>query len=258
MERTIKIKTLVSLFCVTSLLLMAGPSCASKDEIRKPSYKTSQSYKKTAARRSSGSSRRYHVVRRGETLYRIARRYGVTVSSVKRVNRIRDVRDIKIGTRLLIPAKSSSNRRSGARRKKRVAKRYTPPPARSSIRLAWPLKKVKVSSRYGIRSSKKHDGVDLSAPRGTPILAAAPGTVIFSDWGPSGYGKIVIVKHNKQYITVYAHNQKNLIRKGQRVSRGQKIATVGKSGRATGYHVHFELRINRKTVDPERYLPRRR
>ncbi len=89
-------------------------------------------------------------------------------------------------------------------------------------------------------------------------MAAAPGTVIFSDWGPSGYGKIVIVKHNQQYITVYAHNQKNMIRKGQRVSRGQKIATVGKSGRATGYHVHFELRINRKTVDPERYLPRRR
>ncbi len=82
--------------------------------------------------------------------------------------------------------------------------------------------------------------------------------MIFSDWGPGGYGRLVIVQHSADIVTVYAHNERNLVKSNQRVRKGQTIATVGRSGRATGYHLHFEVR--RKTVPqpPFSFLPQRR
>jgi murein DD-endopeptidase MepM/ murein hydrolase activator NlpD len=93
---------------------------------------------------------------------------------------------------------------------------------------------------------QRHDGIDIVAPADTPIQAAADGKVIYSDWGPGGYGRIVILQHGTDLVTVYAHNHRNLVRTGQFVRQGDQIATVGKSGRATGYHLHFEIR--RKTI----------
>jgi len=198
------------------------------------------------------------VVQTGETVYSISRRYGVSVSAIIRANNIRDVKDIKVGTRLVIPDEKVG---SPASRRKRTpsagkAKTWTPPA--TNVRFMWPLKSFRVTSGFGALKSRKHDGLDLAAPKGTPIMAAANGKVIFSGQGPSGYGKIVIVKHDTRTITVYAHNYKNLVREGQVVRRGDKIATVGRSGRADGYHLHFELRIDRKPVDPRRHLPKLR
>ncbi|OGV97256.1 MAG: hypothetical protein A3I04_01845 [Nitrospinae bacterium RIFCSPLOWO2_02_FULL_39_110] len=117
----------------------------------------------------------------------------------------------------------------------------------------WPVK-GNLTSGFGFRSKGKHDGIDISAPKGRVIIASASGKIIFSGWGPTGYGKIVIIKHSKKYVTVYAHNYKNLVEKGQSVRKGEKIALVGSTGRATGPHLHFELRINRIPVDPLPYL----
>ncbi len=230
------------LLLVALLLSITALSCASKDSIRKQTYSRSgKGYGKTFARSKT------HIVRKGETLSSIARRYRVSVSSLKKLNRIKDVRDIKIGTRLVIPGTSRKTRASSGRRGSAP---------KTNIKFIWPLKKVRVSSRFGIRSSKKHDGIDLKARKGTTIMAAAGGSVIYSGWGPSGYGRVVIIKHSRNAITVYAHNRRNLVRQGERVRRGQRIATVGDSGRTTGYHLHFELRLNRMPVDPERYLPK--
>ncbi|MBI3599116.1 MAG: M23 family metallopeptidase [Nitrospinae bacterium] len=118
----------------------------------------------------------------------------------------------------------------------------------------WPLK-GKLTSGFGFRSKRKHDGIDIAAPKGTNIFAAADGKVIFSGWGPTGYGKLVIVKHSNKYVTVYAHNYKNFTENGQTVKKGEKIALVGDTGRATGPHLHFELRVNRIPVDPLPFLP---
>ena len=118
----------------------------------------------------------------------------------------------------------------------------------------WPVKGT-LTSGFGLRSKSKHDGIDIGAPKGTKIVASADGKVIFSGWGPTGYGKIVIIKHSKKYVTVYAHNSKNFAKEGQSIKKGEKIALVGSTGRASGPHIHFELRVNRIPVNPLPYLP---
>lgn len=118
----------------------------------------------------------------------------------------------------------------------------------------WPLKGI-ITSGFGFRSKSRHDGIDISAPKETKIASSASGKVIFSGWGPTGYGKIVIIKHSKKYVTVYAHNHKNFVKTGRSVGKGEKIASVGSTGRATGPHLHFELRVNKIPVDPLPFLP---
>jgi murein DD-endopeptidase MepM/ murein hydrolase activator NlpD len=118
------------------------------------------------------------------------------------------------------------------------------------------LKEGRVSSFYGPRGGGFHDGVDLGAPKGTPVYAARAGKVIYSGRGIRGYGNVVIVKHNEIYSTIYAHNAKNLVRHGAYVRQGEKIALVGATGRATGPHLHFEVRRNERPYDPFFVLPR--
>lgn len=115
-----------------------------------------------------------------------------------------------------------------------------------------------ITSKFGVRKNGKHDGIDLAANRGVKILAAADGTVLFSGYGPTGYGLTVLIKHTDNVFTVYSHNDKNLVKKGKRVRRGQAIATVGKTGRASGDHLHFEVRVNRVAYNPLAYLPKRK
>jgi murein DD-endopeptidase MepM/ murein hydrolase activator NlpD len=104
----------------------------------------------------------------------------------------------------------------------------------------------------------RHDGIDIIAPADTPIRAAADGEVIYSDWGPGGYGRIVILQHGTDLVTVYAHNHRNLVHTGQFVRQGDQIATVGKSGRTTGYHLHFEIRRKTIPISPFELLSRNR
>src|SRR5690606_15832526 len=98
----------------------------------------------------------------------------------------------------------------------------------------WPLKKIQITSPLGQRGRAFHEGVDLRAKTGTPVLAVAPGTVVYSGRKISGYGRMVVLKHSEQLFTVYAHHSKNLVKKGDQVKQGQKIALSGSSGRASG------------------------
>jgi len=199
-----------------------------------------------------------HIVRPGENLYRISRFYGVETQRVIRVNRIRDVTELQVGDRLFIPRATKSQPDYA----------LTPGPAGRSplrsgdralalreakLRFVWPLS-GKVSSRFGWRSGRKHEGIDIPAKRGTLIRAAEAGRVIHSG-ELSAYGYVVIVKHAGRYSTVYAHNRKNKVRKGQFVEQGDVLASVGKSGNASGYHLHFEVRRDRIAQDPVKYLP---
>lgn len=109
---------------------------------------------------------------------------------------------------------------------------------------------MRVHPRYG--SKKFHSGIDLSAPRGTPIHATADGIISFSGWS-KGNGNIVVIEHGHGFSTVYAHNTKNLIKVGQTVKRGQKIATIGSTGVSTGPHVHYEVWKNGERVNPESF-----
>jgi murein DD-endopeptidase MepM/ murein hydrolase activator NlpD len=111
-----------------------------------------------------------------------------------------------------------------------------------------------VNSGFGPRGASFHDGLDISAPEGTSIRSVEHGDVIYSDQ-LRGYGNIVIIRHGGGIVSVYAHNQVNLVRNGQQVARGEVIARVGSTGRVTGPHLHFEIRKNNLAQDPMRYLP---
>lgn len=199
----------------------------------------------------------YHTVLAGQTLFRIAEVYDVHLKVLQRANAIRDADSIKVGQRLWIP---------GARRVLRVpvtAKtlaKKKPPRSRAKKTmtgyLVWPVQGV-LTSRFGRRKGRNHDGIDIAAKKGTPIFAAAAGRVVLSGWGPTGYGLMVIIKHPNHLITVYAHNSKNHVKENAIVRQGQRIASIGSTGRSTGPHLHFEVRNDTHSVDPLKYLPKR-
>ena len=100
-------------------------------------------------------------------------------------------------------------------------------------------------------------GIDIAVKPGTPIHAVAAGTVIYSDNKQRGYGNLVIIEHKNRVVSVYAHNRRNLVDEGDSVRQGAPIAEVGNTGRSTGPHLHFELRVRGKAVNPLDYLPAR-
>ncbi len=118
------------------------------------------------------------------------------------------------------------------------------------VPMRWPLNSVFITSPFGPRRSSFHDGVDLRARIGTPVYAAHSGRVLYSGNKISGYGKIVILKHPSGLMTIYAHNSRYIVKKGQKIKEGQKIAYAGNSGRSSGPHLHFEIRDGVLSVDP--------
>jgi murein DD-endopeptidase MepM/ murein hydrolase activator NlpD len=188
--------------------------------------------------------RRAHRVLAGQTLWRIARLYGVTVEEIMRLNNIDSVYHLRVGQTLLLPATSL-----------KVADAGAPEPSSRSLNLfSWPLVGV-ITSGYGLRHGEMHHGIDIAAPTGTPIKAARAGTVVYAGWR-SVYGRTVIVDHGDGTRALYGHASAILVRKGQKVKAGQSLARVGKSGRATGPHLHFELHQGERTVNPLAYLKR--
>lgn len=224
------------LFC---LFLLVVFSCGGTQEVVRPS-----------------KSWQLHIVRKGETLYSISRRYGTTVETLRKANKIQDPHKLRAGQRIWVPKRSRKYRPPDQ-------KKTTPIPDDSQgkklygVQLIWPIK-GKISSRFGVLSNRIHDGIDIVGRKGTAIRAAEKGEVIFSGWGPGGYGRMIILKHSKRVLTVYAHNDANLVGKNRKVKKGEMIAKVGKSGKATGNHLHFEVRIDRKPRDPLKFLPRRK
>lgn len=121
----------------------------------------------------------------------------------------------------------------------------------------WPARGI-LTSGYGWRWGRMHQGIDVAAPVGTPIVAAAPGVVEFSGWNSGGYGNMVDIRHPDGNKTRYAHNSRNLVRVGQKVEQGQQIATMGSTGFSTGPHVHFEIHVPRQgAINPIAMLPDR-
>jgi murein DD-endopeptidase MepM/ murein hydrolase activator NlpD len=127
---------------------------------------------------------------------------------------------------------------------------------RGAPRLAWPTDTGKLSSPYGRRGRRHHDGIDISVPYGSPVYAAADGEVVYVG-SLRGYGRMVIIKHGNGFVTVYAHNARHEVRAGARVRRGALVARVGRSGRTTGVVLHFEVRKDNVAYDPLGFLPPR-
>lgn len=124
----------------------------------------------------------------------------------------------------------------------------------------WPLR-GQISSQFGSRihpmfkTKSSHSGIDIAAPSGTPVKAAADGEVLYVGW-MRGYGQVVILDHGRNYSTVYAHLSSTAVKESQVIKAGNTIGRVGKTGNATGYHLHFEVRINGQVQNPINYLKR--
>lgn len=120
--------------------------------------------------------------------------------------------------------------------------------------ISWPVKSPDMSRGFSTWG-RGHFGLDLRGRRGTKILSSHDGKVIYTGKGFRGYGKLVIVEHPNNYATFYAHLNKIKVKQGQLVSQNQVLGTMGATGNARGVHLHFELRINKKAVDPMQFLP---
>jgi murein DD-endopeptidase MepM/ murein hydrolase activator NlpD len=191
----------------------------------------------------------YHVVERHQTLYRICKTYGVDLKQVASLNGIPDPSKIETGQRVFIP---------GAKNVLKVEIYIDDVAAEQGEKLRIAYKKLdfiwpvegKISDVFTEVENKKHQGIDISSPLGTPIRASNAGKVIYSNNGIKGYGNLIILRHSEEYVTIYAHNQVNLVEEGTWVEKGQTIGKVGQTGRATGPHLHFEIRKNNKPLDP--------
>jgi len=103
--------------------------------------------------------------------------------------------------------------------------------------------------------SHLHRGIDIAVPKGTPVIATADGEVVYAAYSKNGYGRLVRIAHGGGIETWYAHLKSLDVRQGARVKQGQQIGRVGRSGRTTGFHIHYEVHVNGEAVEPRRYLP---
>lgn len=204
-----------------------------------------------------------HTVVAGETLFRIARDHGLTVEALLALNPGVTAANLAVGTVLRLSdrapvAKAAAPDAAQARPRFVPSRPNAPPPRRTWAGcqgkgcLEWPLRGV-IYARFGKRGGEQHEGLDLAAPEGSPIGAAAEGTVIYAG-EQAGYGKVVIVQHAGDLVTVYAHNRENVATEGQKVQAHTPLAKVGTSGRTSGPHVHFEVRKGATPVDPVKFL----
>lgn len=260
-----------------------------------------------------------HTVRRGQTLFSIARTYGVTVQRLAAANKITDPSRVTTGQRLIIPQPKGIDRPSGAKGSDRPpgtrgsdrpsstkgidrpagAKRSDRPPGAnqpdrpsgskgadrpsgrnappqprpSAVRkpvparlspavtelfssLQWPVEGPVISTFAAPRRGpRQHKGIDIKSPEGAPVKAVADGVVTLAQDHHGLYGRLIVLNHGAGVTSYYGHNSRNLVEEGQRVSAGEVIALVGRSGNASTEHLHFELRVEGAALDPAKLLP---
>jgi murein DD-endopeptidase MepM/ murein hydrolase activator NlpD len=195
----------------------------------------------------------YHVVERHQTLYRICKTYGVDLKEVASLNGISDPSNIQTGQRIFIPRAKKVLRVEIYIDDVVAEQGENAKIAYKKLDFIWPVE-GKISDVFEGAESRRHQGIDISSPMGTPIRASNAGMVIYSNNTIKGYGNLIILRHSEEYVTVYAHNQMNLVEEGAQVEKGQIIGKVGQTGRATGPHLHFEIRRNNKAMDPMLFL----
>lgn len=209
-----------------------------------------------------------YVVQPGDTLSGIGKRHGVTSSAIASANGISSSSPIKVGQRLRIPDRAESTNPAPAKRGEDPA----PPASNSGMRdvpgggidrdavrpsrrgFVWPVE-GRVVKRFVNNSSEKCFGIRIAAPLGTEVRAARDGRVVFASDSIAAYGRMVIIEHDDNLATCYAHTRRLLVREGERVRQGQVVAEVGDTVRGGSPALHFEIRRRGTAVNPEEYLP---
>lgn len=187
----------------------------------------------------------YHRVKKGQTLWRISRVYGVELEKISRINRLADTSRIYVGQLIFIPGTTN------AIEDLTLETDFTD----KGGDFMWPVK-GKVISFFGMKRDRvKNKGICIQTRKGNSVLAARSGRVAFCSEGLKGYGKIIIIDHLDAYSTVYAQNLKNLVKLNRLVKQGQVIARAGASGRTKNPELYFEIRKGHKPQNPFFYLP---
>ena len=232
-----------------------------------------------------------HTVAKGDTLSQIALRYDVDSYEVARLNGLRPPYLIRIGETLSLPGNSTgavqtvavspnagkvpaptvsapktpakppawssppkSVKTATVKKAQTRPVRIPPPPPKSGSGFIWPVK-GKVISSFGAKpKGLRNDGVNIKAALGTPVVASENGVVAYAGNELRGFGNLLLIKHQGGWITAYAHNNQILVKRGQKLKRGQKIATVGSTGNVTTPQLHFEIRKGKKAQDPRKYI----
>ena len=211
------------------------------------------------------TSAKYHIVKKGDTLASIARKYGTDYKTLAQKNRISPPYALRIGQKIAVsgkqnavsaPKKQLTPTNSQTKSASKSSSSSTPyVSTKRSTKFVWPAS-GKIISAYGTHGKGlKNDGINISAPLGSTVKAGDKGTVAYASNGLKGFGNLILIKHPDGFITAYAHLDKILVQKGQKVARGEKIATVGKTGGVSAPQLHFEVRAGKKAVNPRYYLP---
>lgn len=188
------------------------------------------------------------VVGKGDTLYSLARRYHLDIKQLIQANQLKRPYMLHPGQKLSVHAKQKSSPASAPS----AIARQQPVSYPNVVRWSWPLQ-GKIVSRFSDRSSEAK-GIDIAGHAGQDVHAAASGKVVYSGNGLISFGNLVIIKHNDSFLSAYAYNRNILVSEGQRVSKGQVIARIGKTETRNSV-LHFEIRKHGKPVNPLHYLP---
>jgi len=213
-----------------------------------------------------------HVVEAGQTLFRISQAYQVKVAVLMEANHLKPSTTLKVGQRLFIPGAKSVRKVEAYRplttQEREVLEQslseevVSPPPPTEPTRprvktdadLVWPIVGP-INSPFGPRWGKFHAGIDIGSPSYQEVVAALDGEVIYANATKGPLGKAVVLQHAHGLRTVYAHLSIIIAHEGDTIRQGQAIGGVGNTGRATGPHLHFEVRKNGTALNPEDYLP---
>ncbi|MCK4694233.1 MAG: peptidoglycan DD-metalloendopeptidase family protein [Candidatus Cloacimonetes bacterium] len=206
--------------------------------------------------------RGYHIVNPRESIHRISKMYDLSILEIMEFNNLKSF-TTKVGQKIYL--KKIMKEKKIPKQDELKTEKTSREPAVEKTKIKENIKFSKtedlfvpvrgtVTSEFGLRNGKPHKGIDISAPIGDPIFAVQDGKVVYVG-NQRGYGNIVILEHKNYVMTVYAHNDANLVRLGEDVKRGQPIATLGQTGTTSGPHLHFEYRIKGKAINPREVFP---
>jgi len=188
-------------------------------------------------------SGKYVKIRQGDTLKSLAKEFKIPHWFIEKAN---EGREFKVGTWYYVPLIRGIVGTMGMHNIDKVL---------ATNNYAWPVPTHKnVSSRYGGRWGKNHNGIDIPAPKGTKMVSVADGVVVYSDNGLTGFGNLTVIAHQYGLFSVYGHADKNFTKKGDKVKKGQLIAFVGNTGKSTGPHLHFEIRWRGRPLNPDGFF----